>query len=256
MERDKSLNDAVLLIVNGWGFGSSIWKGFLECLYEELGFQMDTDFINWSGIESMACFGERLEAKLDYYEGREVVIMGWSLGAIASIPYLNRARSAVLISPTFRFIRKGKEILGWDLDSVEAMRLGFLKDRHSVASSFAGKLVSKRESSYINGVRSCMEEDNVVFSLKDLELGLEFLKAADMEEYVSSVQTSTLLVHGRRDRIVPFGRSNQMKEMNGKMEVFMVDDSGHLPFYTNSEYTALHMADHIRRSFYDRQEEA
>jgi pimeloyl-[acyl-carrier protein] methyl ester esterase len=242
----------MLIVINGWGFGESIWENFFEELYRMIGTKIEKEIVIWNDMNGLDDIEQKIQSIIRVNRHRRIVLIGWSLGSIVALKYLSEVEGAVLISPGVRFSRKENECIGWDEKSIERMKENLIADKMNVLYAFVNKLLARDEKLFYEKLVQVLECDCNKFSIQDLIYGLDCLKNIDFEEYVYKLDSNVLLIHGEKDRIVPLRRCLDMSDTNDEIKKIIVKRAGHIPFYTNREVVTNLVISHIRSLFDDR----
>jgi len=230
-----------MIMLPGWSMDRSVWGSFSEGLSS----QFELEHVDWTDVESTGSFREKARDRILKAEKRKVVLLGWSLGAIAALEIASEMPehldSMVLISPTARFTqdRMSGYRSGWSAKVLDRMIKKLALEGKETVESFRENLLS--ESDRIKMTQGILEDQPPQADYK-LRLGLEYLKEADLRERICRIKVPTLMVHGEEDEIVPSEASKYMAERNPDcFKLRTIEGCGHIPFLTETELCLEHI---------------
>lgn len=222
-------------MANGWSMERDVWGN----LAKELSRSYRIEYIDWTDSDGMDSFAEKIGRHVSKDE--KVNILGWSMGAMASLEFACRRPDAVdklvLISGTAKFTqdRKSGYRTGWKRSVLDKMIENLDEDRDGTVKAFRENLFSsvEIESGKAEEVMKLLDSAES-HSVETLISGLEYLRDADFRERLDMIESPTLLVHGREDGIVSLEATDHIKSKAGeKCKLVEIDDCGHIPFLTH-----------------------
>ena len=195
-----------ILVIGGWGFSSEVLDEFLRQLRAQ---------IRWP-----IAFRSPLDGLPDVQEIPEHVV-GWSMGGFLAQEivqkYPDRVNRLTLINCALRFCQP--ELGGVRAAQLRAMRLALKRDRDAVLQQFATDVFAPDTPPEHLAFEP--DPDRLVEGL--VRLG-EF-DFRDVPPPRPSVQT--LIVHGRRDRLIPYQASGPLGEHCRAKNVKIFTEQGH-----------------------------
>ncbi|PFK45925.1 transporter [Bacillus cereus] len=219
-----------LIFIPGWGMEKQVWDPLLPYFQE-----YSVRHVEWRDVKEIADFAKRIE---EAAKGQEVVLIGWSLGALATLQVCDRVRTKgmVLIGSTAKFTVDENYESGWKSPFVERMKRSLVKRKDDTLERFYKSMFTKqelKESEQFEGIVARFQGD----SIESLQLGLDYLIEMDMRSQLKDVKTPTLLLHGEQDTICPLSAARYIHEnTNGTLKVR--NGAGHALCVTDFEYCA------------------
>ncbi|WP_459499582.1 alpha/beta fold hydrolase [Bacillus sp. C1] len=219
-----------LIFIPGWGMEKQVWELLLPYFQE-----YSVRFVEWRSVKEVANFAERVA---EVARGQDVILIGWSLGALAALQVCDRVRTKgmILIGGTAKFTVDENYESGWKRPFVERMKRSLAKQKGDTLERFYKSMFTKQEikgREQFAGIIACFQGDSV----ESLQLGLDYLIETDMRSKLKSVKTPILLLHGEQDMICPLSAAHYIQEhTNAALKV--IKGAGHALCVTNSEYFA------------------
>ncbi|MEN1934637.1 alpha/beta fold hydrolase [Paenibacillus sp. 102] len=219
-----------LIFIPGWGMEKQVWDSLLPYFQE-----YSVLHVEWRGVKEISEYAERV---VEAAKGQEVILIGWSLGALASLQACDRVRAKgmILIGGTAKFTVGENYESGWKHSFVERMKRSLIKQKDSTLNRFYKSMFAKQEikdSEQFEGIAERFQGD----SIESLQLGLKYLIEVDMRGRLKHVKMPILLLHGEQDAICPLSAARYIQEnTNGVLKV--INGAGHALCVTNFEYCA------------------
>lgn len=192
-----------ILIITGWAYDA-------QCVRE-----LTEDFEAFCEVEVLTAaqvLKERQLPAADY-------IVGWSMGGILAMELMpEECQGLALISSTARFCATDGYNCGVPEKILKRMIMQLKQDPDTVLAEFY------KNSSHPHPARTGM---TVQESTEDLVAGLEYLLHTDLREMVPSINTRTLLLHGRQDLIIPPPASEWLNDNLPNSSLEMFSSQGH-----------------------------
>lgn len=160
---------------------------------------------------------------------RPLIIVGWSLGATLALRLAAQglADGLVLIAGNARFVRVKGRGPGWPDAHLRHMIVSIAKNRQNAETAFRQLLLSDAEQS--SGLEAKLPRA-FSWSSSALIAGLELLRREDPLTRLQSVACRVLIMHGREDRVCPFGAAEELYEAIANAALMSVPGCGHMPF--------------------------
>lgn len=228
-----------LVLLHGWGMHAGLMGDLAESLAQDFEvFQVD---LPGHGMSSPLEGGRfEMDAVLDGLGSslpHEAHWVGWSLGGLLSLSMALRApdrvRSVVMIASSPRFV----EASGWagiPLALLEQMGRDFVSDYGQTLARFVGLQTFGQEGGrhlaklILAQLARAPEPDK-----QSLLNALELLKTHDLRDALSRLRQPLTLILGGRDRLVPVGQVEQIRDLSPALDVRLIESAAHLPFMTH-----------------------
>ncbi len=236
----------LLVLLHGWGQSQHIW--YQTNVHQH--FLMQTfNLPGHGGQEDVAeaLWLPTLAEQIRYVAaGREVVLLGWSLGGQLAIQLHDLLRHNILLkglvlvssTPCFRQQKDKAKAWLWGCDDAvwaDFERLAMAQDTRLMQRFFQmmllGDDLTRREVRMFAkaAVDSCHPP-----SVEGLTAGLHLLSHLDMRQSLANIDVPTLVMHGEQDVIVPVQAGRYLAEHIPLAESFVFQGCGHAPFLTQS----------------------
>ncbi|MCP1305654.1 alpha/beta hydrolase [Paenibacillus tyrfis] len=174
---------------------------------------------------------------------RKVLIAGWSLGGLLALRLAARgfADGLVLFGATAQFVRSKEEAdRGWPDAVLRHMAAAIAKDRLAVETQFRERLLSdgEKKAGFLPQLPRTGDWPTAA-----LLAGIQLLRTANHVPDLPEIACPALLVHGKEDKVCPYGAAEELYERLSQAEILPVEGGGHIPFLGRE----AHIADAIRR---------
>ncbi|WP_054977273.1 alpha/beta hydrolase [Paenibacillus sp. A3] len=173
----------------------------------------------------------------------KVLIAGWSLGGLLALRLAawGFADGLVLFGATARFVRSREQSdRGWPDAVLQHMAAAIAKDRLAVETQFRERLLSDGEKKA--GLFPQLPRTGS-WTTVALLAGIQLLRKANHVPDLTEIACPALLVHGKEDKVCPYGAAEELYERLPQAEILPVEGGGHIPFLGRE----AHIADAIRR---------
>ena len=160
------------------------------------------------------------------------VLVGFSMGGAIAVRYVSTYRSDVVT----KLVLAGAAVPIWtqrpdfpfnltksDVD--ELINLSY-KDRPKLLSNFA-KIFSAKENSLNDGIGNWLSGIGLSASSHATAQCLIALRDTDLRDDLSKINLSTLIMHGKKDKICSFDLAEQTKAMIQNSQLIPFEESGH-----------------------------
>ncbi|MCP3772962.1 alpha/beta hydrolase [Paenibacillus sp. MZ04-78.2] len=161
---------------------------------------------------------------------RKLLIAGWSLGGLLALRLAAQgfADALVLFGATARFVRSGEESdRGWPDAVLRHMAAAIAKDRLAVEAQFRERLLSDGEKKA--GLLPQLPRTGS-WPTAALLAGIQLLRTANHVPDLPEIACPTLLVHGKEDKVCPYGAAEELYERLPQADILPVEGGGHIPF--------------------------
>ena len=224
------MNELKIIFIPGWGMEENIWDLVLPYFK---GYSVQC--IDWRNVKERSEFAERI---IDVAHNDNVILVGWSLGALAAVEAYKKiqAKGIVLIGGTAKFTNTSDYSNGWNALHVERLKRNLARRKEDTLKRFYENMFTKdelKENKNFEDIVDRFKGD----SIQSLQLGLDYLIETDMREELKEIKVPILLIHGEQDVICPLSAARSMTENSGS-ELKVVSEAGHALCVTNFEYCA------------------
>ncbi|MBJ8052059.1 alpha/beta fold hydrolase [Bacillus cereus] len=239
------MKELKVIFIPGWGMEEDVWTLVLPYFK---GYSVQC--VDWRNVKESSEFAVRI---IDAANDENVILVGWSLGALAAIQSYKRikAKGIVLIGGTAKFTNTSHYTSGWNSLHVERMKKNLTRKKEDTLKRFYENMFTKNELKE----NTSFEEIALNFkgdSIQSLQLGLDYLIETDMRNELTDVKVPLLLLHGEQDVICPLSAAHSMTEnTNAKLKV--VSEAGHALCVTNFEYCANEIIQFVEGIRHDQQ---
>lgn len=206
-----------IIFISGWGTNEEIWKSLKNSL-DNLNSDFKYHYLSWS---------KYIKDNSDFLEGNydNPIIIGWSLGTIVglklALQYPSRISKLILLSPTARML-KDIDYDGAHLKILESM-IGKIKTNpNQILKECARNYSSDNNEEF----QEIFLRQAFQYSVIELCDGLDFLRDADIKSDIKKLNLPTLIIHGRKDKIIPLSQGEYINSniQNSKLKIL---DAGH-----------------------------
>lgn len=246
-----------ILLLHGWCFSSAIWRYQMDSLSKNFRvIALDFPGHGSSGagcdtftLESAAAAISRLSGLLGL---RDVILCGWSLGAIVGLETLSLVSSKisalVLVGATPKFTVSTDWKYGLSEYDVNGLGVAYRRSPAKARAKFVSGMFIQAE---IKNVEHIVELQAIIDSipLPETEIalqGLEILNKADLRHRLPGIEKPVLIISGDDDSIcLPAASCYLSKSLNCELKTFI--NSGHAPFLTYNSLFNDTIVQFIRR---------
>jgi len=145
-------------------------------------------------------------------------VVGWSMGGLVAIEHLRAScKKLVLLSSTARFCATESYPCGVAEKNLQRMILQLKRNPNAVLASFYKNVHHPRPAPRTEP--DCEENE--------LADGLEYLLRTDLREKVSSIKIPILLIHGKKDLIIPPSASEWLHGHLPDTQLALLENAGH-----------------------------
>lgn len=202
---DRCYNDAMppatsILCISGWGADETCWRGAVAAL---------KDVALVRHVPWWQCLAERANYLREAItaEPGPVVLVGWSLGAIAALEAALAApanlHGLVLVAGTAA-MSDSQGLWGAPPGRLRAMSLALRSRRRTVLEEFARLAAARNlpEADELSTVEQLLAMSAPI-DTAHLAAGLRYLAATDLRAEIGRVGAPAFVLHGDRDRVIP-----------------------------------------------------
>ncbi|MGE7881003.1 alpha/beta fold hydrolase [Bacillus sp. NPDC094077] len=239
------MKELKIIFIPGWGMEGNVWTLVLPYFKE-----YPVQCIEWRNVKEQGEFTERI---IDTAHDENVILVGWSLGALAAVQAYKKikAKGIVLIGGTAKFTNTSDYTSGWNSLHVERLKKNLVRKKENTLKRFYENMFTKdelKENGNFEEIVNHFKGD----SIQSLQLGLDYLIETDMREELKTIEAPILLIHGEQDVICPLSAARSMAE-NANVILKVVSEAGHALCVTNFEYCANEIIQFIEGIRHDQQ---
>ncbi|MGM0924265.1 MAG: alpha/beta fold hydrolase [Bacillota bacterium] len=240
-----------LIMLPGWGMEKAVFQTLTKPLAEIA----QLSFVEWRNIRNTGDFKERIKETV-LLINEPVYILGWSLGSIAALEFAAEnnglVKELILISATSHFTADADDPIGWQPRVVERMKKQLRRNKDKILLDFYEVMFSKSEKEEFSTFTNLIIHDFQGDDLDSLCTGLDYLAETNVRESLSKIKANSLLIHGTEDAICPSEGSLYIKEqMNEKAKRYLLQNAGHIPFFTRPSECIRLITQFIQRTDQD-----
>lgn len=201
-----------IVALGGWAYPSSSFSSILS---------------SWGTDHAVVC--KNFDQPLDGIAKQPDLIIGWSLGGLRVLEAVANGiiqpKRVVLISSTARFCTTEGYDSGVTRVGLRSMMAGLKRNRTNTLAAFY------RDAFYpANSVDNEIERrinDAGIFSDAALAQGLRWLDELDVRQTLPELTTSTLILHGEKDRLIPVGAAKFLSRQLPHAVIHVHPEAGH-----------------------------
>ena len=205
------MTDKIIITVSGWGFPADSL----------------TRLTTPSADYTAPALGE-LQGRIASAPS-PVVLVGWSMGAMicleTALQMKNKISSMILISATARFCYGPDYAHGTLREGLDAMVDGIYKKPRWTLEAFYKK--SFFPEGFTPQILDYLLKGAFDVSQEKLADGLKYMREFDIRDKLASLDMPVLLVHGKKDRIIPAGASEYLARNIANSRLILIEDAGH-----------------------------
>ncbi|MBH0348994.1 MULTISPECIES: alpha/beta fold hydrolase [Bacillus] len=239
------MKELKIIFIPGWGMEENIWDLVLPHFKK-----YPVQCIDWRNVKEQSEFADRI---IDVAQDDKVILVGWSLGALAAIQAYKKikAKGIVLIGGTAKFTNASDYSNGWNALHVERLKKNVARKKEDTLKRFYENMFTKdelKENKRFEDMIKHFKGD----SIHSLQLGLDYLIETDMREELKEMKVPILLIHGEQDVICPLSAARNMARNETAM-LKVVNKAGHALCVTNFEYCANEIIQFVEGIRHDQQ---
>ncbi|MED0966378.1 alpha/beta fold hydrolase [Bacillus paramycoides] len=239
------MKELKIIFIPGWGMEEEVWTLVLPYFK---GYSVQC--VEWRNVKESSEFAGRI---IDAANDENVILVGWSLGALAAIQSYKKikAKGIVLIGGTAKFTITSDYTSGWNASFVERMKKNLARQKESTLQRFYENMFTKNELKENKN----FEEITMRFkgdTIQSLQLGLDYLIETDMRNELTDIKAPLLLLHGEQDVICPLSAAHSITK-NTDATLKVVSGAGHALCITNFEYCANEIIQFVEGIRHDQQ---
>jgi malonyl-CoA O-methyltransferase len=241
-----------LVLVHGWGMDSQIWAELPQQL-SQFADVITLDLPGFAESPVLQSYSETdLHQWMDEILPERCYLMGLSLGGMLcngfAARYPQRVAGLICLSSNIHFVASESNPAALD----NQLYLGFLdaynKDPDSCLKRFAGLQAQgdQQQRQLIRQLRSMQ----VTLDNHSGALLLQLLGEIDNRAALAQLRCPTLAILGHGDALVPVASAEQIANLNGKIEIAIIEGAGHLPHRTQPDNVIKKIKSFLERQLY------
>lgn len=233
-----------IVFIHGWATGGFVWKEIIEGLedsYEcvSMGLPSHQGAAQWDE-PSLAPAVRELASLVQGLKDKDVVAVGWSLGAEALIEFsaqnLGALKGIVLVGATPCFTKRQGFPWGQPRALVKRMLMDMKKDPAQTLNRFyrliftAHELEMSEAKRFLAGCEKFQGSED--FDHAGVINALEALYRVDLKGSLEKLDTPALVVHGSGDSVAALGAGEFLSSRIKGARFKRFEGAGHAPFIT------------------------
>jgi len=246
---------APLILLHGWGLHSGVWENSLPILEKHFHcYIVDMLGHGESTLDNCQSFNlnemrEELNQLIKKIDSNKILLLGWSLGGLIAMDYLNhygldkksnneakKIEKLILVTSNASFCKKDE----WPHAMDEAVLDNFAEQLEQDYKKTVDKFMTLQmfgADDYKQSLKLLKKSmaSRPMPSIETLRQGLQILKTVDLRSALKKITQSVLLISGEYDRLMPYQAADDMQQLLSKSEHFMIKGAGHAPFISHTQ---------------------
>lgn len=237
-----------LLLIHGWAMNAEVWRNLTDNLsstYQIISIDLrgHGKSKQLDGPFNYEIFAKDIRRLIDKHELKDLTLIGWSMGVSVILKMLEQPlpslNSLVFISGNPLLVKRADYENGIPEVVVKRLYKNTERDFEKGLQAFHDLLFTPEELAdvkqmdifkIINDKNNMPEKDAALESLKCLQ-------NEDLRDALDRIAVPLLLIHGKNDRISLSDASVYMNKRIKNSELFLLDETGHVPFITKEKET-------------------
>lgn len=229
-----------LVLVHGWGLGSSVWSETAQALAQNFRVtRIDLPGYGQSAMLNNNSLATLTELALNAAPAR-AIWMGWSLGGLvamqAALSQAQRISGLILIASTPRFMRSADWQAGVDAQILEKFTHDLEADYASTIKRFLALQTrgSERAQNALRRLNAQLRTHGQP-AADTLRNGLAILRDTDLRAQLMRIICPVLIIAGRHDTLVPPAAAERLAIMLKSAQLRIIPGAGHAPFISHPQ---------------------
>ncbi len=226
----KSKTTTPLALISGWAHGAGVWQPMLAAL----GTGWMVRLIGMPELTSAGSapddMAQALARRLEAFPAPPI-LAAWSAGALAAIAAAaarpDLARGLVLLAGTAQFCHTPDYPWGQPLGSLQSLRRRLQRNARTALADFLD--LTYAPAGLAMAERDVLIDAALASGRPALLAGLDFLERTDLRPVLPNVIIPVLLLHGRRDLVIPWQASEYLARRLPAAELDLLDTGHALP---------------------------
>ena len=241
----ESGSGPALIMLHGWSMSSAVFSEAVEVFSSS--FRVLAPDLRGHGASEpgpgyrLADLTGDVAAWMEKTVEGEVSLLGWSLGGQVALQLARdlkeRVARVILQSSTPRFVTGDGWSAGLPAGQVKAMRRDLRRNYRKAMGDFFSQQFEEGEMSqerFWRVVDFAVRAGRLPLGEVALET-LETLAAADLRAELAGIKAPVLVVHGEKDRIIPFAAGAYLAKQLPVAHLAALPAAGHAPFLSSPE---------------------
>jgi pimeloyl-[acyl-carrier protein] methyl ester esterase len=246
------------VFVHGWAMNASVWQPLLQNLPDWI----EPRLVDLPGhgalaqqpATTLAAFASSVAAVAE----RPCLWVGWSLGGLVAMQvakdFPQRVAGLILVASSPKFVRTDDWPYAVERVVFDQFAEALEQDADRTIKRFLmlqamGMPDAAASKQTVRKLQQLLETAGRA-SMQGLRSGLDLLAASDLRADFSALDMPLACVLGERDTLAPAGLAVEMKALNPRAQVEIIDGAAHAPFISHGDTfirTLVHHAEPLRR---------
>jgi pimeloyl-[acyl-carrier protein] methyl ester esterase len=230
-----------LVLLHGWGMHGGVWNPVKESLAERFRLHI-VDLPGFGFSQPIEPYDLRhLVQAIAPQVPENIALCGWSLGGQVALQWaLDRPQQIeklLLASTTPRFIQEAVWDAGISLETFRQFAEGIQSDYQPEMTRFLSLQAQGGEAA-LDTLRELKRHffQRPAPSAHSLQAGLDILLESDFRTHVKTISTTTCVIHGGRDRVVPIAAGEWLAASLPSAQMHRHENASHAPFLSHPEW--------------------
>ncbi|VAW96448.1 Pimeloyl-[acyl-carrier protein] methyl ester esterase BioH [hydrothermal vent metagenome] len=241
---NESGEGSPLVLLHGWGLHSGVWQSILPEL-DKLFHCYTVDMLGHgeSQASSNVSFSlnnmrKALHTLINSIESDNIILVGWSLGGLVAMDYLNhfpsKIKKLILITANACFCKQSDWPHGLETTVLDSFAQQLEHDYKKTVDKFmALQMLGADDYKFSLKVLKSSIASRPDPSMQALRSGLNILKTTDLREKLHALSQPTLMISGEHDRLMPYQAAAAMQVLFSHAKSTMIKGAGHAPFISH-----------------------
>jgi len=227
-----------IVLLHGWAMHTGIWRDFAQKLAEN--YQVIClDLPSHGRSEALPNFELPLisEQLIKAFPEEPCTVLGWSLGGTIALDlkqrFPTRIRRLILLAGNPCFVNK-ENWAGMELKLLHRFTDNLMMDCQLTLLRFLSlQILGLADYKTLVKTLKIALQETPTPEQSVLEQGLTILKETDLRVVIRTLDCPLLLILGNRDTLVPIAIGEQMKALQPKLFLRILEKAGHVPFLSH-----------------------
>ena len=241
-------NGTPLFLIHGWAMNAEIWSDLSDSLssnYQIISIDLrgHGKSKHLEGPFNYEIFAKDIRLLINKLGLKDLTLIGWSMGVSIILKMLEQPlpslNSLVFISGNPSLVKRINYEKGIPEVVIKRLYKNIERDLEKGLQSFYSLLFSLEEQTFVeqHNINKIIKDKNNVPNKEAALESLKCLQDEDLRDALDKIDTPTLLIHGKNDRISLSGAAHYMSKRIKKSELLLLEDTGHVPFITKEKET-------------------
>ena len=241
-----------LVLVHGWAMHSGIWHDFAKSLAERYKV-ICVDLPGHGRSASIPFIHDQIVNDLSKAIPDEPCCwLGWSMGAAIVLEmakhYPQRIASLILLAGSPCFIAQ-QDWPGLSAQNLELFQSGVHKQPQATMARFLTlEVQGEPDARFLLKKLKSTLADYAAPDKQTLLSGLDILRHADLRQTIAQLNVPVLVCLGEKDVLVPVTAGKSIQDLLPEVEIFIVQNAGHVMFLSHESEVVNRLFDFIKLS--------